>query len=252
MNRLRLPIVAATLVGASVLAACGGGSATHSPTAPAAQPSATSPAAAGASASTAGGGSTLTPTAPAASSGAQASEGALPSFAVPSFAVPSFNPDNDLAAKFPKTIDGQPVTNVQTYLFVDLLGFGGGNQDKIQQLAQSLAAFGIDLNKLSGGSADATIGGESVQLQALRAPGADANQIVAHYSEIAAVFQQVLGTSGPTAPPTMSQASLGGKNVAVATDADGNKTYLYANGDTLWIVDNMTDAQAGTLLSALP
>src|SRR5690349_15377043 len=151
MNRLRLPIVAATLVGASVLAACGGGSATPSAK-PATQPAATAPSAAGASPTTAGGGSTLTPTAPAATSGAQASEGALPSFAIPSFAVPSFNPDNDLAAKFPKTIDGQPVTNVQTYLFVDLLGFGGGNQDKIQQLAQSLAGFGIDLNKLSGGS----------------------------------------------------------------------------------------------------
>jgi len=175
----------------------------------------------------------------------------VPSFAIPSFAIPSFNPDNDLAAKFPKTVDGQPLTNVQTYLFVDILGFGGGDQGKIQQLAQSLAGFGIDLNKLSGGSADATIGGEDVQLQALRAPGGDANQIVTHYNEIAAVFRQVLGSAEPTAAPTLSQANVGGKNVTVATDSEGSKTYLYASGDTLWIVDNMTDDQAGTMLGAL-
>jgi hypothetical protein len=258
MNRLRLPIVAATLVGASVLAACGG-SATPKPTTPAV-PSATAPSAAGTStvapsaagpsASTSGAGSSVAPTEAAASAVAGSTEGA-PSFAIPSFAVPSFAPDNDLAAKFPKTIDGQPVTNVQTYLFVDLLGFGGRNEAQIQQLSQSLAGFGIDLNKLSGGSADATVGGEDVQLQALRAPGGDASQIVTHYNEIAAVFGQVFGNAEQTSAPTMSQANVGGKNVTVATDADGNKTFLYANGDTLWIVDNTTDDQAGTILGAL-
>jgi hypothetical protein len=170
----------------------------------------------------------------------------------PSGAVPSFAADNALAAKFPKTIDSQPVTNVQTFLFIDLLGFTGQNQAQIQQLSQSLAAFGIDLNTLSSGRADATVGGEDVQLQALRAPGGDASQIVTHYNEIAKVFTQVFGNAEPTtAPPTLSQATVGGKNVTVATDAAGNKTFLYPSGDTLWIIDSVTDDQATTILSAL-
>src|SRR4051812_48542865 len=241
MDRLRLPLVAATLVGASVLAACGGSATPKPTTAPA---SVAAPSAAGASASTSGAGSSVGQTAPAASSGAESTEGGLPSFAEPSFAVPSFTPDNDLAAKFPKTIDGQPVTKVQTYLFVDLLGFGGKSQEQIQQFSQSLAGFGIDLSKLSGGTANATVGGEDVELQALRTPGGDANQIVAHYTEIAAVFKQLFGNPDVTAAPTLSQASVGGKNVTVATDEDGDKTFLYATGDTLWIADGMTDDQA--------
>jgi hypothetical protein len=249
MNRLRLPMVAAALVGASFLAACGASATPKPTTAPLPSPSA--PSAAGPSASTSGAGSSVAATAPAASSGAESTEGALPSFSIPSIEVPSFAPDNDLAAKFPKTIDGQPVTNLQTYLFVDLLGFGGQNQAQIQQLSQSLAGFGIDLSKLSGGSANASIGGEDVQLQALRAPGGDASQIVTHYSEIAAVFNQVFGNPQPTTAPTLSQATVGGKNVTVATDAEGNKTFLYATGDTLWILDNLTDDQAGTILGAL-
>ncbi len=242
--------MAATLVGASVLAACGGGSATPTPAASAAHPSASAPSAAGPSAST-GAGASVAPTAAEASSGAGSSQGALPSFAIPSFAIPSFASDNDLAAKFPKTIDGQPVTNVQTFLFIDMLGFGGKNQQQIQQLAQSLSSFGIDLNTLSSGSADATVGGQDVQLQALRAPGGDASQIVTHYNEIAAVFSQALGNAAPSSAPTLSQTNLGGKAVTLATDADGTKTYLYPTGDTLWIVDNMTDDQAGTVLGAL-
>jgi hypothetical protein len=251
MNRLRLPIVAATLLGASVLAACGGGSATPTPTARPAAPSPTAPTATSPSASTPAGGSSVAPTVPAASSGAEPTEGAAPSFEIPSFAVPSFAPDDELAAKFPKTVDGQPVTNLQTYFFVDLLGFGGQNPERMQQLAQSLAGFGIDLNTLSGGSVSATVGGEEVQLQAIRAPGGDASQIVTHYNEIAGVFRQVFGGEEPSTPPTLSQTDLGGKHVTVATDADGDKTFLYPTGDTLWIVDNMTDEQAAAVLGAL-
>jgi hypothetical protein len=239
MNRLRLPIVAATLVGASVLAACGGGSATPTPAAQTVTPTAAAP--------STGAGSTVAPTAAQASAGAGSSQGAEPSFALPSFAS-----DNDLAAEFPKTIDGQPVSKVQTLLFIDMLNFAQQSATQVQQLRQSLSSFGIDLNKLSFGSADATVGGEDVQLQALRAPGADASQIVAHYSEIGAAFNEALGNPQPSTPPTISQTSVGGKNVTLSTDADGTKTYVYPSGDTIWIMANMTDAQAATILGALP
>ena len=151
----------------------------------------------------------------------------------------------------PRPSTGSPSRTSRRTCSSTCSGSAAGTQAQIQQLSQSLAGFGIDLNKLSGGSAEATVGGEDVELQALRAPGGDASQIVTHYNEIAAVFGQVFGNAEPTSAPTMTQASVGGKNVTVATDADGNKTYLYANGDTLWIVDNMTDDQAGTILGAL-
>jgi hypothetical protein len=256
MNRLRMPIVAATLIGGSVLAACSGGSATPSPTAKA-LPSAS--AAAGASASTpAGAGSSVAPTTPPEASGAVPSQGAAPtegagpSVALPSFALPSFASDAELAAKFPTTIDGQPVTNVQTILFADILTFAGKTPEQVQALAQSLASFGIDLSKLSSGSANVTVDDETLQLQALRAPGGDANSIVAHYNEIAVVFNAALGNAQPSTPPTLSQADLSGKHITVATDESGDKTYLYPNGDTLWLLDNMTEAQAGTILTSLP
>ena len=250
MNRLRLPIVAATLVGASVLAACGGGSATPTPAAQTTKPT-SAPSAAAPSPST-GAGSSVTPTAAQSSAGAGSSQGGEPSFALPSFALPSFASDNDLAAEFPKTIDGQPVTKVQTLLFIDMLNFSGQSAAQVQQLRDSLSSFGIDLNRLSFGSGDATVGGEDVQFQALRAPGADASQIVAHYNDIATAFNAALGNPQPSTPPTFSQTSLGGKNVTLSTDADGAKTYVYPTGDTLWILANMTDAQASTILGALP
>src|SRR4051812_23385624 len=76
----------------------------------------------------------------------------IPSFAIPSFSIPSFNPDSDLAAKFPTTIDGQPVTDVQTLFYIDLLRLEQTPDDKIEALRQAFASFGINIDAVSDGS----------------------------------------------------------------------------------------------------
>jgi len=254
MNRRRLPIVAATLFGGAMLAAaCSGASATQTPGHTVSAPTVAAPTvpAAGGSPSVESPSATLA--APTAPSGAGTSPAATEPGAGGSFALPSFASDSELAAKFPTTIDGQPVSNVQTYLFVDILKFAGQTDAQLQQLRQSLQSFGIDLDKLSAGSGDATVDGSDVQLSALRAPGSNATDIVTHYVDIQAAVTAATGQPAPSqAPPTFTPATIGGKNVSVATDADGNKTYLYPSGDTLWSIDNVTDAQAAKIIAALP
>ncbi len=175
----------------------------------------------------------------------------IPSFAIPSFEIPSFAPDADLVAKFPATIDGQPVTNVQTFLFIDVLRFEGETDQQIQALTQVFSQFGMDVTTLSAGTADATVDGSDVRLSAFRAPGANADEIVANYNELAAALDVALGQPAPSAAPTMTQTNLGGKNVTISTDADGTVTYLYASGDTLWSLSDVTEDQVAKVFSAL-
>jgi hypothetical protein len=175
----------------------------------------------------------------------------IPSFAIPSFEIPSFAPDTDLAAKFPQTVDGQPVTDVQTLFYVDLLRLQQTPDSQIEAVRQAFAPFGINLDTVSDGSARATVDGENVRLNALRAAGADASNVIAHFSEIGAALNTALGQPVPSSAPTQTQANVGGKNVTLSTDADGTVTYLYPSGDTIWIISDVTDSQAAKIMAAL-
>jgi hypothetical protein len=175
----------------------------------------------------------------------------IPSFSIPSFALPSFASDPALAAKYPSTIDGQPVTNLQTFYFLDILK-AFETDAQIQAMSAALGSFGVDLSTVSAGSAKATVDGSEVSIGSLRAPGADANQIIAHYNEIQAAVNTAMGQPVPTSPPTLTQTTLGGKPVTVATDSDGTVTYLYASGDTLFQITDSNDDQAGKVVAALP
>ena len=174
----------------------------------------------------------------------------IPSFAIPSFAIPSFASDPDLAAKYPTTIDGQPVTGLQTFFFLDLLK-AFESEAQIQAITSALGSFGLDANTVSAGSAKATVDGSDVTIGSLRAPGADANQIIAHYNDIQAAVNTAMGQPAPSSPPTLTQSNLGGKNVTLSTDSDGIVTYLYASGDTLFQISDANDDQAGKVLAAL-
>jgi hypothetical protein len=190
----------------------------------------------------------------------------LPSFAVPSFAIPSFptgsfaipsfafpsfnaNADPDLAARFPKTVAGQPVTNVVTYNFVELFtAFGGGDaesQAKLQAFVQLLANNGINAATLSFGSADATVNDSDVTIQAFRTPGGNAATFISLWPQLAAIDQT------NNTPPTAGSATVGGKTVTTFTDSDGNVTYVYPSGDVVWSLDSSDQAEADAVFSAI-
>ena len=254
MNRRLLSIPATALSAALLLAACGGSSAT---TAPAGAPTpggvvTPTPAAAATSAVLPTSGvPTVAPATVAASTLAPAT-GAEPTDVPGDTAAPAtVVPDNDLAAKFPTSIDGQPVENVQTGLFASSLQGFNIPDATLNQIAQQFSSIGIDLATLSSGTADYTVDGESVTLQAVRTPNNDANKFLQGYSVIIGTLDSVFGESPPP-PPTMVQSNIGGRNVTVATDSDGNVTTLYVTGDTVFIVQNMTDSQTAKVIAALP
>jgi hypothetical protein len=167
---------------------------------------------------------------------------AIPSFAIPS--LPSFNTsaDPELAAKFPTTVDGQPVTNVQTFRFMEILAAFQTPQATIDQFIAFANQAGIDPNSITFGTAQCTVGGSSESIQAIRSPGGDANRFIQSLAAIA----QATGS-----PITLSPANVGGKNVQVANPGD-SADYYYPNGDTAWFLSGVNATTAATILAALP
>ncbi len=168
-------------------------------------------------------------------------------------AVPTFDltnpdpatpvPDTTLSAHFPATIDGQPVTDVQSMQWLYLICQFGG-QTALNSAASGAGPLGIAT--MSYGSASATVDGESVDLTAFRTPGGDANTIVQALATLAA-------QSGTTINPgDVTATNISGKNVYVWTDTDGVKGYAYPSGDTLVMFSDVTDSQAAKILAALP
>ena len=172
---------------------------------------------------------------------------AIPSFAFPSFAIPSFNTngDPDLAAKFPTTIGGQPVTNVQTFRLMDLFT-SFGETEAAQTFSQAMTALGVDPNTVTTGSGDATVNGNSDTITAFRAPGVSASQFLTALPQIAQALD-------PTqAQPTVGSANIGGKTVTTFTDpTDGSVTYYYPSGDIIWSAQSSDPADVAVILAAL-
>src|SRR5450759_2254122 len=160
---------------------------------------------------------------------------------------PSFAGDPELAAKFPKQVDGQPVTNVNTAKFIEFLSaFGGADpsaQAQIDSTRQTLSAIGIDLNTIVFGYGTATVNGSSVGIQALRIPGQDANKLIQNY----------LLFSSSNQGDTLSKETIGGKNVTVVRSSTGfASAWLYATGDIAWEVSTSSQDEAAAVFAALP
>ena len=162
-------------------------------------------------------------------------------------APPSLTPDPVLAAKFPATIDGQPVTGVQTGLYSDILQQFSSSSEELQKATAMFASIGIDFSRMSFGAATATVDGTTVALEALRTPDTDANKIVQNYALMVGGLD-----ASPPPPPTMSQSNISGKNVTLAVASDGRTTVLYPTGDTLFLIQGTTDSQTAKILQALP
>jgi hypothetical protein len=164
---------------------------------------------------------------------------------------PSFAGDPELAAKFPKQVDGQPVTNVTTARFSDFFSAfdttpsaAASTKAQLDSLRTIFAGIGLNFDAMVFGSAQATVSGSSVQIVAVRVPGQDANKLVQNYAMIPSAL-----SSGDT----MSQATVGGKNVTVVKSATGTASnWMYANGDILWEVSTSNQAEAAAVFTALP
>lgn len=165
---------------------------------------------------------------------------AFPTINPASPVIPSFAPDTALEAKFPAEIDGVPLRDLESGSYLQTLCLGGqAAVDRIRGQVQ------FDLLTLTFAQAEATVDGEDTQLQAFRAPGQDASVIIQTLIRVAQ------SGSTETIPPLV-QATAGGKNVITTTDADGDTSYGYAVGDTLFLTDSITQSQADKIFAALP
>ncbi|MGH3523167.1 MAG: hypothetical protein ACRDU4_10145 [Mycobacterium sp.] len=186
-------------------------------------------------------GSTAAPTGGTATTGHECD--AMPTFSL-SNPDPSFEPDAALLAKFPTTVDGQPVTDVTAVPFIDYLCIGG--QAAFDQAAAGYSSGGVNLAAMSFGGFTANVDGEDVDVTAFRQPGGDANALA---QTIAALG---LAAGNPVAVGQITTTSVAGKSVYTWTDTDGSKGYAYVSGDTMIVVDSATDSQATKIISALP
>jgi hypothetical protein len=164
---------------------------------------------------------------------------------------PSFAGDPELVAKFPKQVDGQPVSNVTTARFSDYMSAfnttpsaAASTKAELDSLRTIFAGIGLNLDAMVFGSATATVSGSQVGILALRVPGQDANKLIQNYAMIPSAL-----SSGDT----MSQATVGGKNVTVVKSATGfASNWMYANGDILWEVSTSSQDEAAAVFTALP
>jgi hypothetical protein len=108
---------------------------------------------------------------------------AYPTFSLSSPGLPSFAPDAALEAKFPTTIDGQPVSDLNTGFWAAFLCMGG--QSAYDRTVAELPS-GLNWAAMSYGSATYTVDGDSVDVSAFRTPGQDANGIVQGLAALAA------------------------------------------------------------------
>ena len=169
---------------------------------------------------------------------------AVPTFSISNPVEPSFPRDEVAEGHFPATIDGQPVTDVESQQWLYFLCYLGG-QASFEQAANQ--AGGVNLATSSFAQANATVDGEEVALTAWRSPGTDANSLVQYLSMLA------LQSGTDITVSDIQQTNVAGKNVYTWTDSeDGSKGFAYPSGDTLIIFDGVTDSQATKILTALP
>ena len=190
-----------------------------------------------------GGGATLAPGQTAVAGTACA---AYPTFDLTASPQPSFPVDQTLLSKYPATIAGQPISDAQAIPFLAYLCEFLG-ETFVDQFGQSAAILGVDFTTASYGSFTATVGENSVDVNAIRFPGQDASAFLGKLGALGSLAGLNIPSTG------LSGANVGGKNVQVtAADTDGTRDYYYPSGDTLFSMTGETDATAGPVLQALP
>ena len=161
----------------------------------------------------------------------------------PSFALTS---DPALEAQFPLAIDGQPLTDLTSARAVESLCLLGG-QDSVTAFAAQLPA-GMDAGEISVASASVEVDSLPVTITAFRVPdGLGAALLPA----LGPMTQAIGGT--PRFDRDVQQVTVAGRPAwSWVNPTDGSHSYLYAVGDTLFVLDDATELQAGEILAALP
>lgn len=148
--------------------------------------------------------------------------------------------DTELAGRFPTQVDGQPVTDLNIRRLVDYLALGG--PELISAWTSALATIGIDVQTAVFGSATATVDGSLVGINAFRVPGHDAATLI-----------PLRELSWVNDGDVLAQETVGGKSVTVGRSPNGYAgRWMYANGDTLWVLSTSDPDEAEAVFTALP
>ena len=154
--------------------------------------------------------------------------------------APGFDPV--LEALFPTSIDGHALTQavVSGPLMASLCPSPASLQDYAQEFVDGLPA-GWDAASLTSARAEYDFAG-SPSVIGIRAPGRQGSELFAAVS----TMPDANGLAGA------SVEDVGGKQASVIAGESGQKTYLYATGAVLFLVENANDTDAAAILSALP
>jgi hypothetical protein len=196
--------------------------------------SSAAPAASNPAAATSAAGTSATPGAVATPPASAASQGP--------FVMPSFAGDPDLAARYPKIVAGNPVTQVTTLKLIDFLHAFNSTQAEIDTMSQSFATIGMDLNSVILGSGIATVDGSTVDIFAYKIPGQDVTKMIQNYGAFAASNEG----------DKLSAETVGGKNVTVVRNNGYASTWMYPTGDILWTINSSSQKEAEAVFAALP
>lgn len=159
---------------------------------------------------------------------------------------PEMARDPELEAKFPTEVDGEPVTDVNSFRWLEYLCLYGGGQTEVDRIAA--VAGGFPFANLSYGTAQTTVDDEDVEIQGFRTPGQDAGVLVQNFQQ----FILIIGGAVEDTGGTMAPATIGGKNAFVWTDSDGDLTYVCVRGDVVFGSPDVTEAQIEKIFAALP
>ena len=159
-----------------------------------------------------------------------------------SFQIPSIQPDPVIDAAFPAQIDGQPLENKNSGSFLGFLQAFGMEAEKINAFVAAMQSIGVDPAAVGYGTATATVNDDQLSFQLIRFPGGNAGH----------GLDALVRIDEPDDPPTLTTQSIGGKNVTVATDSDGDVEYYYVNGEWAWYLPDADAEQAAIVFAALP
>lgn len=152
----------------------------------------------------------------------------------------------DLLATIPDELGGQATHSRQSFRIVDYLCVAAG-QDVVDT-AIAAAPDGFDLTAVQYATAAVNLGDVTSTVAAVRVPGQDAGRLADDFERIAPLFA---GATEPIAADR-SEDTVGGKSVVILQPEEARPSYLYTNGDVLYVVAPRDPEAAETILAALP
>lgn len=166
----------------------------------------------------------------------------IPSFMDPAAEDFEFTRDEALEAMFPEFIAASPVSEVTSFSWVEFVCLLAG-QPGLEAAAAEVPA-GFQLAGLTMATAEFGDDDDMHSLVALRMPGVNVGTAV--QMEILAQL-----AAGEALGDELRSATVGGKQVYVVESED-DTAYIYATGDVLFMLGDMTEMQAAAVLSELP